>query len=202
MGDVEDGGVRGFADGAGVDRPKAAEDAEEGGFAAAVGTDDEEVGARLDGEGEGGNEGIAVWGDDGDGGELDGGARDGLAAGFEEGGICGGGDEFLFEVVGLDVVDYGEEGRDAGGVAGEFGDFFIGEHDAADGVRGGEQHSAIRHEALGPVARAVEYLAGDFEEDGHTAEHEAQGAPEVFYDKVFHDAVVEAATEDAVDVFD
>ncbi len=48
----------------------------------------------------------------------------------------------------------------------------------------------------------MEGLAGDAEEDGHAAEHEAEGSPEVFDDKVLHDAVVEAATEDAVDVFD
>lgn len=48
----------------------------------------------------------------------------------------------------------------------------------------------------------MQCLPGDLEEDGHAAEHEAQGAPEVLDDKVFHDAVVEAAAEYAVDVFD
>ena len=105
-------------------------------------------------------------------------------------------------MAGLDVVDYGEEGGDAGGVAGQFGDFFVREHDAADGVGGGEQHAAVRDEAFSSIAHAVQCLPGDLEEDGHAAEHEAQGAPEVFDDKVFHDAVVEAATEYAVDVFD
>ena len=32
-------------------------------------------------------------------------------------------------------------------MAGEFEDFFIGEHDAADGVGGGEKHAAVGHEA-------------------------------------------------------
>lgn len=48
--DVEDVRVGGFADGAAVYGPKAAEDAEEGGFAAAVGADDEEVVGWFDGE--------------------------------------------------------------------------------------------------------------------------------------------------------
>lgn len=64
--DVEDGGGGGFVHGAAVDGPEAAEDAEEGGFAAAVGADDEEVVGGGDGEGEGGDEDVAVWGDDGD----------------------------------------------------------------------------------------------------------------------------------------
>lgn len=203
LGDVGDvgAGASGAADGAAVDGPEAAEDAEEGGFAAAVGADDEEVGARLDGEGERGDEGVAVGGDDGDRVELDGGALDGFAALLEGGGVGGGG-ELLFKVAGLDVVDDGEEAGDAGGVAGQLGDFLVGEHDAADGVGRGEQHAAVRHEALRSVAHAVQRLPGQLEEDGHAAEHEAQSAPEVFDDKVFHDAVVEAATEYAVHVFD
>ena len=119
--DVEDGGAGGFADGAAVDGPEAAEDPEEGGFAAAVGADDEEVSAGADGEGEGGDEDVAVWGDDGYRGEFDGGAFDGFASFLEHGGVFGGfggGDEFLFKVTRLDVVDYGEQGGDAGGVAG------------------------------------------------------------------------------------
>ena len=197
--------MRGFADDAAVDGPEAAEDAEEGGFAAAVGADDEEVGARADGEGEGADEDVAVWGDDGYGGEFDVGAFDRLASSVEHGGLSGGfggGDEILFEMAGLDVVDDGEQGRDAGSVAGQFGDFFVGEHDAADGVGGGKQHAAVRDETLCSVAHAVECLPGYLEKDGHAAEHEAQSAPEVFDDKVFHDAVVQAATEYAVDVFD
>ena len=43
LGDVEDVRVGGFFDGATVDGPETAEDAEEGGFAAAIGADDEEV---------------------------------------------------------------------------------------------------------------------------------------------------------------
>ena len=78
----------------------------------------------LEGEGEGRDEDVAVGGDDGDVDEFDVGGFDGCAAGGEDrvvgvgrdaGG--GGGDEFLFEFAGLDVVDYGEEGGDAGGVA-------------------------------------------------------------------------------------
>ena len=156
--DVEDGAVGRFADGAAVDGPQAAEDAEQGGFAAPVGADDEEVRAGADGEGEGGDEHVAVWGDDGDGGEFDVGAFDGDAAALEDGGVgggFGGGDEVLFEMAGLDVVDYGEQSGHAGGVAGQFGDFFVGEHDSADGVGGGEQHAAIRDEALCSVAQAV-----------------------------------------------
>ena len=111
LGDVEDGGVGGFADGAAVDGPEAAEDAEEGGFAAAVGADDEEVSAGADGEGEGGHEDVAVWRDDGHAGEFDVGTFDGGASALEHGGVgggFGGRDEFLFEVAGLDVVEYGE----------------------------------------------------------------------------------------------
>lgn len=84
--DVEDGRVRRFADGAAaVDGPEAAEDAEEGGFAAAVGADDEEVRPRAHAEGEGGDERVAVRGDDGHGGEFDRVAFDDGASAFEEG---------------------------------------------------------------------------------------------------------------------
>lgn len=84
--DVEDGGVGRFADGAAaVDGPEPAEDAEEGGLAAAVGADDEEVRAGVDGEGEGGHERVAVWGDNGHGVEFDEGAFDHGAAAFENG---------------------------------------------------------------------------------------------------------------------
>ena len=60
--DVEDIGVRGFFNGAAVDGPETAEDAEEGGFAAAVGADDEEVVGGLEGEGEGFDENVAIGG--------------------------------------------------------------------------------------------------------------------------------------------
>lgn len=90
VGDVG-AGAGGAADGAAVDGPEAAEDAEEGGFAAAVGADDEEVGAGLDGEGEGADEGVPVGRDDGDGVEFNGGAFDGFAALLEHGGVGGGG---------------------------------------------------------------------------------------------------------------
>jgi hypothetical protein len=53
--------------GAAVDGPEAAEDAEEGGLAAAVGADDEEVLALFEGEGEGFDEDVSVGGDDGSG---------------------------------------------------------------------------------------------------------------------------------------
>ncbi len=109
--DVEDGSVRRFAHRAAVDGPEAAEDAEEGGFAAAVGADDEEVRAGADGEGEGAHEDVAVGGDDGDRGEFDVRAWDGGAPFLEHGAVFGrrgGGDEFLFEVAGLDIVDHGE----------------------------------------------------------------------------------------------
>lgn len=51
--DVEDGVKGRLIDGAAVDGPETAEDAEEGGFAAAVGANDEEMVAVLQGEGEG-----------------------------------------------------------------------------------------------------------------------------------------------------
>ena len=54
-------------DSAAVGGPEAAEDAEEGGLAAAVGADDEEVVALLEGEGESLDEDVAVGGDDGPG---------------------------------------------------------------------------------------------------------------------------------------
>ena len=129
--------MRGFADGAAVDGPEAAEDAEKGGFAAAIGADNEEVVARLDGETEGADKDVAVRGDDGDIGEFDVGAFDDGATVAEDvgvGGGRGGADEALFVVASGDVIHDVEEGRDARGVAGEFGDLFIGEHDAADGV--------------------------------------------------------------------
>ena len=119
--DVEDGGVGRLAHGAAVDGPEPAEDPEEGGLAAAVGADDQEVRAGADGEGEGADEDVAVGGDDGDRGEFDVGALDGFASAFEHGGVfgrLGGGDEFLFEMPSLDVVDYGEQSGDARGVAG------------------------------------------------------------------------------------
>lgn len=113
--DVEDGVGGGFVHRAAVDGPQATKDAEEGGFAAAVGADDEGVLAWVDGEGEGGDEGVAGGGDDGDAGEGDVGGRDGGAAGGEGG---GGGDEVFFVVVGKEVVHHVEEGGYAGGVAG------------------------------------------------------------------------------------
>ena len=58
--DVENVSGRGFAHGATVDGPEAAEDTEEGGFAAAVGADDEEVSTGGNGEGEGTDEDVAV----------------------------------------------------------------------------------------------------------------------------------------------
>lgn len=48
-----------------VDGPETAEDAEEGGLATAVGTDDEEMVAMFDGKGECLDEDITVGGDDG-----------------------------------------------------------------------------------------------------------------------------------------
>jgi len=60
---VEDVAKRGFTDGATVDGPEAAEDAEEGRFAAPVGADYEEMVAGTEGEGEGADKYIAVGGD-------------------------------------------------------------------------------------------------------------------------------------------
>ena len=78
----------------------------------------------LEGEGEGGDEDVAVGGDDGDVNEFDGGGFDGGAARREDGVVGvggdagrGGGDKFFLEFAGLDVVDYGEEGCDSRGVA-------------------------------------------------------------------------------------
>ena len=124
MRDIEDIGVWRFFDGAAVDGPETAEDAKEGGFAAAVGADDEEVVGRLEGEGEPGDEDVAVWGDYWDVDEFDIGGFDGGAAAGEDRGVIvgivaagGGGDELLFEFASLNVVDYGEEGGDTRGVA-------------------------------------------------------------------------------------
>ena len=122
--DIEDIGVWRFFDGAAVDGPETAEDAEKGGFAAAVGADDEEVVGGLEGEGEGFDEDVAIWGDYGDVDEFDIGGCDGGAAAREDrgvgvGGIAvvgGGGDELLFEFAGLNVIDYGKKGGDTRGV--------------------------------------------------------------------------------------
>lgn len=65
LGEVEDCVKGGFVDDAAVDGPEAAKDAEEGGLAAAVGADDEEVVAVGEGEGEGFDEDVAIGGDDG-----------------------------------------------------------------------------------------------------------------------------------------
>lgn len=63
------------------------------------------------------------------------------------------------EVVCGDVVHDVEQGGDAGGVAGELGDFFVGEHDTADGVGGGEKHAAVSHEAWEIVSK-VDLIGG------------------------------------------
>ena len=62
---VEDGGKGRLVDGAAVDRPQAAENAEERRLAAAVGADDKEMVAVLDGKGEGLDENVAVGRDNG-----------------------------------------------------------------------------------------------------------------------------------------
>ena len=127
MRDVEDVGVRRFFDGAAVDGPETAEDAEKGGFAAAVGADDEEVVGGLEGEGKGFDEDVPIWGDYWDVDEFDiGGFEGGAAAGEDrrvgDGGgtlviVRGGGNELLFEFSSLNVINYGEEGGDTRGVA-------------------------------------------------------------------------------------
>src|ERR1700760_2158229 len=60
LGDVEDVLKRRLDNRAAVDRPQAAEDAEQAALAAAVGPDDEQVGAALDGKGEREYEYVAV----------------------------------------------------------------------------------------------------------------------------------------------
>jgi hypothetical protein len=50
-------------------------------------------------------------------------------------------------MAGLNVCDNVEEGGDTRGVAREFSDFFVGEHDAAEGVGGHEEHAAVGDEA-------------------------------------------------------
>ena len=127
MWDVEDVGVWRFFDGAAVDGPETAKDAEEGGFAAAVGADDEEVVGGLEGEGEGFDEDVAVWGDYWDVDEFDIRGFDGVAAAGEDGGVGDGvgtfvivgrgGDELLFEFAGLNVIDYVEEGGNTRSIA-------------------------------------------------------------------------------------
>lgn len=72
---------------AAVDGPETAEDAEEGGFAAAVGADDEEMVARAHSEGKFANQHIAIWRDDGDVGELDVRTFGHGAAASEDGGV-------------------------------------------------------------------------------------------------------------------
>jgi len=62
--DVKDVGEGRLVDGAAVDGPETAEDAEQGRLAAAVGADDEQVIALLEGEGEGLDEDVTVGGDD------------------------------------------------------------------------------------------------------------------------------------------
>ena len=127
MRDIEDIGVWRFFDGAAVDGPETAENAEKGGFAAAVGADDEEVVGGLEGEGEGFDEGVAIWRDYWDVDKFDIGGFDGGAAAGEDrgvgiGGVAvivvrGGGDDLLFEFAGLNVIDYGEEGGNTRSVA-------------------------------------------------------------------------------------
>ena len=53
----------------------------------------------------------------------------------------------------------------------------------------------VAHSGGGPDTR-------DLEKDGHTAKDETESAPEILNDKILHEAVVEATSEDAVDVFD
>lgn len=67
LGEVEDGAKGRLVDCAAVDGPQPAEDTEEGRLAAAVGADDEEVVAVLEGEGEGFDEDVTVGRDDGPG---------------------------------------------------------------------------------------------------------------------------------------
>ena len=126
MRDVEDVRVWRFFDGAAVDGPETAEDAEKGGFAAAVGADDEKVVGGLEGEGEGFDEDVAIGGDYWDVDEFDIGGFDGGTAAGEDRGVGvgggavvvgGGGDEFLFEFSGLNIINYGEEGGDTRSVA-------------------------------------------------------------------------------------
>ena len=126
MRDIENIGVWRFFDGAAVDGPETAEDAEKGGFAAAVRADNKEVVGGFEGEGEGFDEDVAIWGDYWDVDEFDIGRFDGGAAAGEDRGVGvgsvavvvgGGGDELLFEFAGLDVIDYGEEGGDTRSVA-------------------------------------------------------------------------------------
>ena len=125
MRDIEDIGVWRFLDGAAVDGPQAAEDAEEGGFAAAVGADNEKVVGGLEGEGKGFDENVAIWGDYWDVdefniGRFDGGAAAGEDRGVGVGGVAvivGGRDELLFEFAGLNVIDYGEEGGNTRSIA-------------------------------------------------------------------------------------
>lgn len=62
--DVKDVGKGRLVDGAAVDGPETAEDAEEGGLAAAVRADDEEVVTCSELEGEGFDKDVAVGGDD------------------------------------------------------------------------------------------------------------------------------------------
>lgn len=60
LGDVEDGVEGRLIDGAAVNGPETAEDTEEGGFAAAVGTNDEKMVTVLEREREGLDENVAV----------------------------------------------------------------------------------------------------------------------------------------------
>ena len=149
LGDVEDGARGGFADGTAIDGPEAAEDAEQGGFAAAVRANDEEMVTGLDGKVEGAYEDVAVGGDNRDVDEFNIKALDdGATAGEDRGvGGVGGAHEAFLEVASGDIVHDFEEGRDARGVAGELRYFFIGKHDATNGIGGGEEHTAIGDEA-------------------------------------------------------
>lgn len=160
-----------------------------------------------DGEGEAPDEHVAVGRDDGDVDEFDVVALSDFATAAEHGGVggdAGGTDEFLLEVACGNVVHDVEEAGDAGGVACEFGDFFVREHDAPEGVGAGEEDAPIRYEGFGVVGGGFEevILARDFEEDGHGAEDEAEGAPEIFDNEILHQAVIEASTKNAVDMFD
>jgi hypothetical protein len=164
LGEVEDGAKGRFVDGAAVDGPEAAEDAEEGRLAAAVGADDEEMVAVLEGEGEGFDEDVTVGRDDGSRGfklalgishvvgadlHIDKGyvlALVDCAAALENRFIvfnATSGNKILLKVARLDIIHDIQQRSDSRGVASQLHNLTVRKHDTAKGIGSTKQHAAV-----------------------------------------------------------
>jgi len=164
------------ADEAAVDGPEACDDAGNGGFADAVGAREQEVVAGSDDDGEGFDESVAAEGedcgsDDGDGFEPN------AVEAFVDGALdVGEGEEFRvgaarWEVgVCVHAVEGGDQGVDAGGIAGEFGEVFNTVHHPSAGVGEGEHEAFVGDELLHPSTLTATGLAvvGQFQDAAKT----------------------------------